>query len=62
MRDDTDDYTFARHLVEYLLWLFRHVMFRGSQGDVPYPLRSDDYLCRHGADPPDQMGLRYLGV
>jgi hypothetical protein len=30
-RDDVDDYTIARHLEAYLLWLFGYVMFGGSR-------------------------------
>ncbi|XP_039851095.1 protein MAIN-LIKE 1-like [Panicum virgatum] len=33
MRADADDFTVARHLEAYLLWLFGWVMFCSSQGD-----------------------------
>ena len=33
MRADADDFTVARHLEAYLLWLFDWVMFCSSQGD-----------------------------
>jgi hypothetical protein len=34
MVDDPDDYTVARHLEAYLLWLFGWTMFTSSQGNV----------------------------
>ena len=33
MRADADNFTVARHLEAYLLWLFGWVMFCSSQGD-----------------------------
>ena len=42
MADDAEPETVSRFLEAYLLWLFRYVMFCGSQGDsvpkylIPY--------------------------
>ena len=39
MIEEADDYTVARHLEAYLLWLFGYVLFCNSQGDsVPKQL------------------------
>jgi hypothetical protein len=64
MRDDAVDYTSARHLDVYLLWLFGYVMFCRSQGEAvsrfPIPMLRRSPTPR-GSSPRGQLGCHYFG-